>query len=61
MRSFKDATDTEIGTPLRQARELVVRLGEQRAALPERVPVGSIRAEVVRLKAARKRLSGSSS
>jgi len=57
MRGFKIATGTEIGIPLRQARELVARLVEQRAALPERVPVGSVKTDVVRLKARRKRLS----
>ena len=57
MRGFKIANGTELGIPLRQARELVARLAEQRAALPERVPVGSVKAEVVRLKADRKRLS----
>jgi len=57
MRGFKIATGTEIGIPLRQARELVARLVEQRAALPERVPVCSIKTDVVRLKAGRKRLS----
>jgi hypothetical protein len=57
MRGFKIANGTEIGIPLRQARGVVARLVEQRAALPERVPVGSVKAEVVRLKAGRKRLS----
>lgn len=57
MRGFKIATGTEIGIPLREARELVARLVDQRATLPERVPVGSVKAEVVRLKAGRKRLS----
>lgn len=57
MRGFKIANGTEIGIPLRQARNRVAHLTRQRAALPERVPVGSVKAEVVRLKAGRKRLS----
>lgn len=57
MRGFKIANGTEIGIPLRQARQVVARLVEQRAGLPERVPVGSVKDEVVRLKAGRKRLS----
>jgi hypothetical protein len=57
MRGFKIATGSVLGIPLREARERVARLVEQRAALPERVPVGSVKSEVVRLKASRKRLS----
>jgi hypothetical protein len=57
MRGFKIANGTEIGIPLREARELVTRLAEQRAALPARVPIGSIKDDVVRLKARRKRLT----
>jgi hypothetical protein len=57
MRGFKIATGTEIGIPLRHARDVVARLLDQRAALPERVPVGSVKTEVVRLKARKKRLS----
>jgi len=57
MRGFKIANGTALGIPLREARARVARLVEQRATLPERVPVGSVKAEVVRLKAGRKRLS----
>jgi len=57
MRGFKIANGTNIGVPLRQARKRVEHLARQRAALPERVPVGSVKSEVVRLKAGRKRLS----
>jgi hypothetical protein len=57
MRGFKIANGTEIGIPLREARELQARLAEQRAALPARVPIGSIKDDVVRLKTRRKRLT----
>jgi len=57
MRGFKIATGSALGIPLREARDRVARLVEQRAALPERVPVGSVKSDVVRLKARCKRLS----
>ena len=57
MRGFKIAHGTELGIPLRQAREQADDLKAKRDALPQRVAVGSIRDNVVRLPAQRKRLS----
>jgi len=57
MRGFKIANGASIGVPLRKAREQVARLLAQRNALPERVPVGSIKGSAVRLPARRKHLS----
>ena len=57
MRGFKIATGAGIGIPLREARERVERLVAKRNALPERVPVGSVKSEVVRLPGKRKRLT----
>ena len=57
MRGFKIAHGTELGIPLRQARARVTELVEQRSKVPTHVPVGEVRAEVVRLPRAKKRLT----
>lgn len=57
MRGFKIAHGAQLGIPLRKAREQVAALEDGVRALPERVPIGSLRPDVVRLPAARKRLS----
>ena len=57
MRGFKIAHGTELGIPLRQARALVTELVEQRSKVPTHVPVGEVRAKVVRLPRAKKRLT----
>ena len=57
MRGFKIAHGTELGIPLREARERVEELTARRKKLPVRVPVQDVKDRVVRLRAARKRLS----
>ena len=57
MRGFKIAHGTQLGIPLREAREQVAKLTAQRNELPVRVPIGDIKERVVRLRAGRKRLS----
>ncbi|MBN1608490.1 MAG: helix-turn-helix domain-containing protein, partial [Polyangiaceae bacterium] len=57
MRGFKIAHGTELGIPLREARERVEELTARRKKLPVRVSVGDVKDRVVRLRAARKRLS----
>jgi transposase len=57
IRGFKIANGAGIGIPLRDARERVGRLVAERNALPERVPVGSVKSDVVRLPGRRKRLT----
>ncbi len=57
VRGLKIATGKTIGAPLRAAQRLVDELSAKRKELPQRVPIGSVREEVVRLARSRKRLS----
>ena len=57
MRGFKIANGTDIGIPLRRARELVDAIKAQRDALPRRVLVEELENPPAALPAARKRLS----
>jgi len=56
MRGFKIAHGTELGIPLRAARDRVADLVQRRSELLRRVPIGSVKSEVVRLPRYRKRL-----
>ena len=57
MRGFKIAHGTEIGIPLREARERVAALAQQHRQLPARVPAGQVANKIARLPSERKRLS----
>ena len=57
MRGFKIAHGTRLGIPLRAARERVAALLARRRALPARVPIGSVKDDVLRLPRFRKRLA----
>jgi hypothetical protein len=57
MRGFKIAHGSEIGIPLRDARQRVEELQAQRKKLPVRVPVGELQDEVVCLHRSCKRLT----
>ncbi len=56
MRGFKIAHGTDIGIPLRRARQHVDDLQQRRASLPTHVPVGTVQDPVLRLAPSRKRL-----
>jgi len=58
-RGVKIALGSKIGIPLRQARDTVRQLEQQRRELPTKVPIGQVKDEVVRLPMRRKRLSDS--
>lgn len=47
----------ELGTTIRDTRAEIARLTEERRALPRRLPVGKVKAEVLRLPRGRKRLA----
>ncbi len=57
VRGLKIATGTAIGKPLRAAQQRVDDLTVTRAQVPKRVPIGSIKEDVLRLARSRKRLS----
>lgn len=57
VRGLKIATGKTIGVPLREAEKLVAELEAERAAIPKRVLIGSVKDEVVQLARSRKQLS----
>ena len=57
MRGFKIAHGTAIGIPLRQARAHLDELLLQRRAVPDRVPIGQIKQQVLQLPREKKRLA----